>query len=544
MKRLMHCNTEKWIRFSLCGFISFAVSCKSEQLSLPSAIVDEDNRVEVTNALLQAAVGGLGFKYTDPQAKKEITNYVCTAFAISKNEVVTARHCLNKTASLIFAAANGATPVAVTIQNEYPNSDIAIVKTATDLASWLPVSSRAPVAGPDSAKVVSYEPGKKKLVSDATGVFKQQIHNDNQVSSGIFLHTADTVSGASGSPIFQGDKVVAVHLGTTQLKLKGKNETINYAASLVDKEKNTLPKGFVADLKPECYNQSDLHSDVSDGGWDVIWSQSLGAWENVATVAGCILSGPLAATCLTAYFDVQSAQLIQKLGDGAGYAFKNGDIESGVLNGRPVSIKGGAGNWNECLHNPFGDDVTINTFLQFYVAYRFQDAPASNGPVAAPNPDPVLRWYRASDIAEAALIPGGHSPNGQPVYVCRRGVGWNVYAGYYEPANSRCVLIDNSNQGQAWYSPNFDKAEGIQGARWVGANRYNNPLPQFAIPTGAVIGSGRTKFICRGITMSGSQLVGTLLDDNLYVPGWICLVSGINPPCGGEVIDNYEVLVR
>ena len=379
------------------ALISGFIACKSPSHgSGLSAIIGEDDRVDVTDPALRNSVGAFGIKITDPKTKQQtITNY-CTAFAISETEVITAEHCVNKAASMVFSPFNTvntqAPAMALTLKKEYPNADIAVLSTSQNLTAWLPTAANAPQIGSPQIEVVSFEPHSSRLLSAMTGGFVLQIKGANQTSSGYYVHSLDTTAGSSGSPVLQDGKVVAVHLGSAKVKTANKTQTLNYASSLAEKEIAQTPTGFLTSIRPECRTQGDLHDDVYNAGWQqIIWSQSLGAVENVGLFTACVASTQ-PAICLEAYFDYQEAQLIQKLGQYADEALTSSYVQDGVMDGRPISLTGGMINYNSCT---FG--IPTDAFIQFYIAYNFKADGAGN----PGNPPVTVSWTKVGQAVNA-----------------------------------------------------------------------------------------------------------------------------------------------
>ncbi len=98
---------------------------------------------------------------------------------------------------------------------------------------------------------------------------------------------------------------------------------------------------FAADASA-CHGHSNMHSEVSEGGWEVVWSPSYGYVENIGILTACTFLG-----CAQSYLGAKLDELVQKMGQNAvELALKNhGSIFDATKDGRPVHIKAGIGTW-------------------------------------------------------------------------------------------------------------------------------------------------------------------------------------------------------
>ena len=173
--------------------IAALMACSSNK-SNTASIINEDERAVFISSELKEKVGTLNFNNIP----------VCTVFASAKDEITTDAHCLqNHDIDLYSVILNGKS-LKPRIKYLYGNADV--VKMAVDgvdkyLVEDIFVSSL-------NHFIVSFAIDKNGLVTSSQGSAASFGH------PGVIKHTFDTLPGASGSPILQGDKVVGIHVGS------------------------------------------------------------------------------------------------------------------------------------------------------------------------------------------------------------------------------------------------------------------------------------------------------------------------------------------
>ncbi|MBF0442249.1 MAG: trypsin-like peptidase domain-containing protein [Oligoflexales bacterium] len=233
----------------ICLFAILSIHVSCGPTSTPSRlnqIIGADDRYQAEDDILQSSIGGIGVKYSNSGSEQYSYHYFCTAFAINKNEIITASHCVEGGSqdryysTFIFqtykSLKENRKPIEASISLLLPESDIAVLQTKVPMENWLSSSLHDPEPGNIPGYIVSFEAKKNILLTSNVGSFTQEIQN----SSGAFLHTFDTMPGASGSPIFQGGKVVAVHLGAI-IDSRNNSNKYNYSVSLKNKDLAKLP---------------------------------------------------------------------------------------------------------------------------------------------------------------------------------------------------------------------------------------------------------------------------------------------------------------
>jgi hypothetical protein len=184
------------VRF-IFGFSSLLllVACKTSQSSSVSGIVGEDERTPVTKEFYERATGILA---KDKSA-------ICTAFATNANEIWTASHCVDEQLSLFeFQTKSGDKHSVEQIVSRDDESDIIQLRVKPELKAYFRL---APAPGDGHAsRVVSLDVSSMKLVESTSGsMFRYQ---------GFWIHSYDTLPGASGSPVMNSnDEVFAIQIG-------------------------------------------------------------------------------------------------------------------------------------------------------------------------------------------------------------------------------------------------------------------------------------------------------------------------------------------
>lgn len=201
---------------SVVCICSFIVSCNPDEGGAPSQvlqIVGDDNRTQLSDKTMRTALGAF---LIDGQAS-------CTAFATSSLQVVTAAHCykgVEADQKYSFKTDDGV--FALQLKQLIENADVAIFELEYDvLQNFYEVSMMPPQTTRSSSEgverpltqLVSVDIESMEYLITETG-YMRNFGDQGGESSGIYLHTLDTLPGSSGSPILQNGKVVAVHLGS------------------------------------------------------------------------------------------------------------------------------------------------------------------------------------------------------------------------------------------------------------------------------------------------------------------------------------------
>lgn len=172
---------------------------------------------------------------------------ICTAFAVGKYEIVSARHCfLQDNKDIVdtiekFSFVNSKQKNKMTrVIEEYPDSDFLRFEVQQAQDSWYEVSN--PMLN---------EPALLVSMNDKwNGTFiNYQPIPGNVFANSFLIHRLDTVPGASGSPLVQHGKVVAVHLGSINR---------NNIAVIFDKRKEV----DVSELDLSIIRESQLYATI------------------------------------------------------------------------------------------------------------------------------------------------------------------------------------------------------------------------------------------------------------------------------------------
>ncbi|MBM4253980.1 MAG: trypsin-like serine protease [Deltaproteobacteria bacterium] len=207
------------------------VGCLQRNTSSTKAIIGGDDRQVVTDQTINAAVGTL--HSGDGSA-------LCTAFASSADEVVTAAHCLVAGTSdgqyQFWTKKHGYRKLERLSQSGV-KSDVAVFKSSQLTPDFLPLASVQPNGS--SARLIGFDFKTLSLVETTKGAI-----DVTSLKAGVYRHTFDTLPGQSGSPIVQDGKVVAVHIGSL------KDGKVNLAVATREMEKADVLGGY-PDFAPE-----------------------------------------------------------------------------------------------------------------------------------------------------------------------------------------------------------------------------------------------------------------------------------------------------
>ncbi len=130
---------------------------------------------------------------------------ICTAFATSADEIWTAAHCVDEDLSLFeFQTKRGEKHSVELVVRRDDKSDIVQLRVKPGMKAYFR-NGKEPVNG-SASRVVSLDVSSMKLVESINGsMFRYQ---------GFWVHSYDTLPGASGSPVINSnDEVFAIQIG-------------------------------------------------------------------------------------------------------------------------------------------------------------------------------------------------------------------------------------------------------------------------------------------------------------------------------------------
>lgn len=205
-----------------------SAGCSSEDDSTVHSIFGEDDRV--ISDQYSELVGGIFFA----------REHICTAFVSGPNEITTAAHCFDDEQSLDQYSYD------TLLGASYPIDGVSKFIPSADFISLnVQVGEQHLIEGQysdqEESKIVSWDDS--QAVISATGwTLANTVH---PVNYGLIYHTLVTVSGSSGSPLIQNNRVVGVHLGY----LEGSD--VNFAIILSELHKIDLSSEILDNLTPE-----------------------------------------------------------------------------------------------------------------------------------------------------------------------------------------------------------------------------------------------------------------------------------------------------
>ncbi|SMF80694.1 trypsin-like peptidase domain-containing protein [Pseudobacteriovorax antillogorgiicola] len=133
----------------------------------------------------------------------------CTAFAVSNNEVMTAKHCWSPDVGGVFTYDEYEHRI-VGVTEDYPESDV--VRLEVDGYIWEYLELETEVLTVDNQISMIDRHGNVQQ-SEKYGFLNVDVDGEVTVQDGVFAHGIPAVPGNSGSPILKDGKVVGVHLG-------------------------------------------------------------------------------------------------------------------------------------------------------------------------------------------------------------------------------------------------------------------------------------------------------------------------------------------
>jgi hypothetical protein len=186
-------------------------------------IFGQDDRIAVSKERIEnTKVGQLRILRLDEKGRLRPTNTVCTAFASGINQITTAAHCWQGEENKfhIFMDGNKKIHRVVGKVQELSNTNTVVLYTP-QISQWIEPGTF------DSSKtvsMVSYSKDKDILT---------EVSSDKPLQldpTGTFLWSEmDSLPGASGSPVLQDGKLVAVHQGSVTLGTKPRTKK-NFAS--------------------------------------------------------------------------------------------------------------------------------------------------------------------------------------------------------------------------------------------------------------------------------------------------------------------------
>lgn len=198
--------------FLLTGFIIFLAmqisGCGTEpqtgdQASRFQSIIDTDDRLELMPGQFK---NKSTFNSIITILKNNIE--ICTGFIVDQETLFTAAHCIDPEDLMqyVFIRADQRAIKVIRIKNRYKKADVIGLKIdpQKDFLTLGRLSKYQPL------EMISRDPGQEKSMYQ----LNCKVDSRKSIAPGGFMHTCDSTPGASGSPIFQGGKVVGIHLGT------------------------------------------------------------------------------------------------------------------------------------------------------------------------------------------------------------------------------------------------------------------------------------------------------------------------------------------
>ncbi len=172
-----------------------------------AAILGDDSRTPLTESELGAMVGTL--RSAEDKA-------LCTGFFSGIKEVTTAHHCLGERwagEGQRFVTADKQEYWVLGLKRWNKESDLVVLNVERPTFGGAVEQTQKflvtrPMVSDRSAIIISFDPKRSEfLVNEGTAPVRMADH------PGVLSHELDTIPGSSGSPIIQGDSVVAMHVG-------------------------------------------------------------------------------------------------------------------------------------------------------------------------------------------------------------------------------------------------------------------------------------------------------------------------------------------
>lgn len=170
-----------------------------------SQIIGNDDRVEDKSELSGQRIGTLKFNNESR----------CTAFGTGPKQITTAYHCIAKLEERLNSGhfsfkTKETTYSVVSIDNVIEKADYAVLNIDKELPSWFEVSDYDKDAKETTLSIYSASDNNKILVNTEKYA---DLSKTKIIAKGYLGYTLDSIPGASGSPVFQDGRLVAVHLG-------------------------------------------------------------------------------------------------------------------------------------------------------------------------------------------------------------------------------------------------------------------------------------------------------------------------------------------
>jgi Trypsin-like peptidase domain len=229
--------------FLLVSVIGCAANHESAKIK---AIVSEESKIFVPDAKLKDSIGKL---YLGDRP-------LCTAFSITRSEIMTAMHCIkgadSEINSLNIRLADKRKLVVLKIKELQPDNDLVSLKLE-DRANLTPLEMGKTHDAATLQLITAHSAGSEIGISGSAGYVTERVAGASQ-----FFHDANTFAGYSGSPILQNSQVVGVHLGSTS------DATKNIGIDLSKLESSV---GNLKSFKPE--NPFAIFIGTAVAGWAI-----------------------------------------------------------------------------------------------------------------------------------------------------------------------------------------------------------------------------------------------------------------------------------
>jgi hypothetical protein len=187
-----------YYRILVLTFVCSLAACGvSESESNQLGIIGIDERVEYIETDLNNHVGQILLSGVP----------ICSAFVSRQFEITTAAHCVVEEflSDYSFSSIGGVTSKFLDVAYKNENADFLSLETANEFKDWLEVAEYDEFL---PTNIVGFNSDSNNFFTSTSSA------GSNLVDNGLMFHTMDTKTGASGAPILQDGKVIAMHIGS------------------------------------------------------------------------------------------------------------------------------------------------------------------------------------------------------------------------------------------------------------------------------------------------------------------------------------------